>query len=91
MTTTLVLLTGLAVVMLLGARYDTKQLKAKLNKHVPTTRYLPRAISFALIAAQCSELLKMVEQTSIVHLVAALLLLAIVLANRSGTEGLSID
>ena len=62
------------------------QLKAKLKKQVPPAKFLPRAISVALVAAQCSELFKMVEQASLVHLVAALLLLAIVVANRSGAE-----
>ncbi len=86
MSPTLFLLVGLATVMLFGAKFDTTQLKAKLKKRVPPVKFLPRAIGLALIAAQCSELLKMVEQTSLVHLVAALLLLAVILATRSGTE-----
>ena len=86
MPTTLFLLVGIAVVMLVGARSQTKQLKALLVKKMPPTQYLPRAISMLLVTAQVSELVKMVEHVTIVHIVASLLLLTIVIATRSGTE-----
>ena len=84
--TLLVLMGGMAVVMLVGARSETQQLKATLVRKLPPTQYLPKAVSMILIAAQVSELLKMVEHVTIVHVVAALLLLTIVVASRSGTE-----
>jgi hypothetical protein len=82
----LFLLAGLAAVMLFGALKQTKQLKAKLVKKLPPAQYLPKAVSLLLVTAQISELVKMVEHISIVTVAAALLLLAIVLATRSGIE-----
>jgi hypothetical protein len=86
MTIVLVLMGGVAVVMLVCARSETMQLKAVLSKKLPPTQYLPKAVSMILIVAQLSELLKMVEHVSIVHVAAALLLLTMVVATRSGTE-----
>jgi hypothetical protein len=74
------------VVLVLGARSETKRLKEVLVKKMPPTQYLPRAISLLLVTAQISELVKMVQQITIVHIVASLLLLTIVIATRSGTE-----
>src|SRR5690348_3424956 len=82
----LFLIAGIAVVMLLGSYRHTKQLKDELLKKVPTTQYLPKTISMLLLTAQVSELLKMIENTTIVTVSAALLLLAIVAATRSGTN-----
>ena len=86
MSSALFLLAGIAAVMLLGAKSQTKQLKQALVKKVPPAQYLPKAVSMALVAAQVSELLKMIEHISIVNVAAALLLFAIAMAARSGTE-----
>jgi hypothetical protein len=86
MTSTFFLLAGIAAVMLFGAFKQTSQLKAKLVKKLPPAQYLPKAISLLLVTAQVSELVKMVEHISIVTVAASLLLLAIVIATRSGTE-----
>lgn len=80
------LLAGIAAVMLFGAFKQTRQLKATLVKKLPRAQYLPKAISLLLMTAQISELVKMVEHISIVTVSAAMLLLAIVLATRSGIE-----
>ncbi len=85
--TALILMAGLAAVMLVGARKETKQLQATLAKRLPPAQYLPKVVSLALVVAQISELLKMIEQASIVHLAATLLLFAIAMAGRSGIEG----
>lgn len=86
MSPVLLFLAGLAMAMLLGAKAQTKALKAQLVKKLPPAQYLPKAISMLLIVAQASELLKMVEHVSIVNVSASLLLLTIVIASRSGTE-----
>lgn len=84
--TALVLMGGLALLMLLGVRGETKRLKVSLAKKLPQTQALPKAIGMLLIVAQISELLKMVEHATIVHVATALLLLAIATATRSGPE-----
>lgn len=81
----LLLLTGLSVVLVLGSFKYTKDFKRQLSRRLPNTQLLPKVVRVALIAAQCSELLKMIEQTSVLHLVAALLLLAVVVGARSET------
>jgi len=86
MPTILFLLAGIVAVMLLGARNETKRLQASLIKRMPPAQYLPKAISLLLVTAQVSELAKMVEHVTIVHVAASLLLLTIVIAARSGTE-----
>ncbi len=81
------LFAGVALVMVLGAKSETKHFKEALTKKLPPTQFLPRIVSMALIAAQVSELLKMIEHISIVNVVATLMLFSIVMATRSGTEG----
>jgi hypothetical protein len=51
------------------------------------TAHLPTAIQAVVLVAQAGELVRVVEHTTIVNLVAAGLLLAIILATKSGTEG----
>jgi|GEM_PF-1714650 len=84
--TALFLMAGMAAVMMFGAHSQTKQLKAALVNKMPPAQYLPKVISLALVTAQISELVKLVEHATITHIAAALLLFAIVLATRSGTE-----
>ena len=86
MSSALFLMAGIAVAMLLGAKSQSRQFKALIAKKAPPTQYLPKAVSMALVAAQISELLKMIEHVTIVNVAAALLLFAIVMATRSGTE-----
>lgn len=86
MTGALFLMAGIAAVMLFGAQAQTRQLRAVLVKKVPPAQYLPKAVSLALVTAHISELVRLVEHASIVHIAAALLLFAMVMATRSGNE-----
>ena len=75
-----------ATVMLLMAAKDNAKVKNVLKRHSSATWYLPRTISMLIVAAQVSELAKIVEHVSIVHIVAALFLVSILAATKSGTE-----
>ncbi len=76
-----------AGLMIVSSVRDNAKLKNALSKHSGNHRYLPRAITILVMATQVSELLKALEHISIVNIVAALFLLAIVVASTSGTEG----
>lgn len=82
----LLFLTAGAGIIMVGAIKDSASLKQTLGKHSRTFRLLPQAVTLLILGAQFSELLKIIEHLSIVNLVAALLLLAIVAAAKSGTE-----
>ncbi len=84
---TFVLLVGLVVlIMLVSAIRDTNKVKAVLNKTHART-HLPRMVTTLIIAVQFNELIKVVEHVSIVHMVGAALILAVVLATKGATEG----
>ena len=74
---------GLSV---LAAVKNSAGLHSAINKHSAKIRVLPKAIGLLIITAQVSELVKVVEHVSLANMVAALFLLAIVLAAKSGTE-----
>jgi|GEM_PF-5222277 len=65
---------------------STRRVKAVLAK-APARKHLPRVIGTLVLTIQFSELLKVIEHVSITHVVGALLLLAVMLATRAGTEG----
>jgi hypothetical protein len=84
---TLFLIVAIACVAVVSAIERHGKFQAALAKHKSTTQYLPQAISMLVLTAQVSELVRVVEQVNIVNLAAALLLLAIIVATKTGTEG----
>jgi hypothetical protein len=84
---TLFLLVCIAAVAALSAIKQHGKLQAVLAKRKATTQYLPKAIGMLVLTAQVSELVRVVEHVTIVNLAAALLLLAIIVATKTGTEG----
>ena len=86
MTFSLVFLAVAAGVMLLAAVKNSAKVRQVLNQHSGKTRYLPQAISMLVLTAQVSEMMRVVEHVSVVNVVAALFLLAIAVAAKSGTE-----
>ena len=76
-----------AGVLVLAAVKSNAKLHNALKRHSSASWYLPQAISMLIITAQVSELVKIVEHVSIVNVAAAMLLLAIMVATKSGTEG----
>ncbi|MDR3643360.1 MAG: hypothetical protein P4L74_07100 [Candidatus Doudnabacteria bacterium] len=84
MNSLLFLLAAAGIVVLASIR-ENRKLRQKLNpRKLPSL--LPKALTLLIVSAQLSELLKVVSQASVVHLVAALFLLAMVSAVQSGTE-----
>ena len=84
MNSLLFLLAG-AGILLAAAMRETKKLRKTLGPGKPRS-FLPKAVTLLIVSAQLSELLKVVSQASVMHLVATLFLLAIVTAVQSGTE-----
>lgn len=82
---TLLLVLGVLAIVGVGY-YQTNKLHRFLDKHKSKTKHLPRAIGLLITVAQISELSRVVEHISIVHVAAALFLLAVLLATRSGAE-----
>lgn len=83
----LFLLGTVAALMLAKVIHNTGKLKAFLGKRTAKAQLVPRAISVLVVVAQASELVRVIEHTSIVTIAAALFLLATLLATKSGTEG----
>ena len=81
------LMAVVAIVFVAGAFSHTSKIKTALQKHASVSHYLPKAVTALILTAQVSELVRVVEHVSIVNFTAALLLLAIVVATKSGTEG----
>lgn len=83
----LLLLLGLMAVLLVAlAMRETRKIKLALGKGKKSASLLPKAISMVLVAAQLSELLKLLEHAGIAHVALGLMLLAVSLAARSGAE-----
>ena len=76
-----------AAAAVLGAMKNSAAVRKALPKSKAPVRFLPQAVSLLVITAQISELAKVIEHISIVHVAAALFLLAIVIAGKAGTEG----
>lgn len=79
-------LMAIVVAAVLGAAASHTGKTAKVLRQKTAAQYAPKMVSMLIITAQISELLKAVEHASFVNVAAALMLLAILLATRSGTE-----
>ena len=77
---------GALLMFVFGYRHQTKMMRS-VAKRIPGKAYLPRALHVAIIATQLYELVLVVEHASLVTLAAGVMLLAIVTATKSGTEG----
>jgi hypothetical protein len=84
MTSSLLFLGMAVLAMVVGALHDTRRVKTVLAKN-RAPDHLPKVVSALLIAVQFSEMLKVVHHASLLNVVGALLLLAIMLAAK-GTE-----
>lgn len=73
------------LILLFGFRHQTKTMQ-NVAKHIPGKAYLPKAVHVTIVATQLYELVLVVEHASLVTLVAAVFLLAIIGATKSGTE-----
>ena len=76
----------IAVVALLASMRESQKLHGFLEKRAGKSQVVPKAITMLIMTAQVSELVKVVEHVSIVNVSAALMLLAIIIATKSGTE-----
>jgi hypothetical protein len=83
----LFLLGIVAVVVIWSAARATSKINRFVAKRLGHTPFISKTIGLLIVTAQVSELVRAIEHTSIVSITAALLLLAIVVATRSGTEG----
>lgn len=91
MTATLLVLLGMVLfTMTVSAMRNTRHVKTILAKS-RARNHLPKVISTLVISMQFGELLKVVNHVSITHIVGALLLLAVMLATKAGTEGETIS
>ncbi len=75
-----------AVVLVIFAAQSSSKLRGIIAKHSVKASLLPQAITLLVLTAQVSELVKVVEHVSPINIAAALFLLAIVAAAKSGTE-----
>ncbi len=87
MTILLIVLIAIAVIAGLLGRHHTSHTQKGIAGFVKNTQLLPHALSMFILVAHAGELIKSIEHTSPVHIVAALLLLAIWVAAKSGAEG----
>jgi hypothetical protein len=85
-TALLVLLCVAGFAMAVGAFKNTRHVRAALAKTHART-HLPRVISTLVLTIQFGELMKVIDHVSVTHIVGALLLLAVVIATKAGTEG----
>ncbi len=76
---TLFLVAGLALVWLF-------RLKTGKDSKAGKRSVVPEAVGVLVMSAQISELVHMVEHITVVNLAAALLLLAVVVAYKTGAE-----
>ena len=82
----LFLIGTIAIVALLASVKHTGKLRSFLQKKAAPAQILPRAITMLVLTAQVSELVRVIEHVSVVNVTAALMLLAIIVATKSGTE-----
>lgn len=85
MNSLLFLAVGAGVLVIFAAQSSNK-LRNAIAKHSPKANLLPQAITLLILTAQVSELVRVLEQVSPVNIAAALFLLAIIAAAKSGTE-----
>lgn len=86
MTNSLLFLFVAAMLLVIFAAQNNNKLHQALQKKSSKINLLPKAITMLAITAQTSELVKVLEHISFLHIATALFLLAIVVAVRSGTE-----
>jgi hypothetical protein len=84
---TLLFLGIVAVAVIWSAAHATSKVNRFVAKKIGHAPFISKTIGLLIVTAQVSELVRAIEHTSIVSIAAALLLLAIVVATRSGTEG----
>jgi len=78
---------GALLMLLFGFRHQ-RLAAGKIAKRISgKTPLLPKALHVAIIATQLYELVLVVEHASLITLAAGVMLLAIVTATKSGTEG----
>ena len=82
----LFLLAGVALAIVGISFKQTKNSLKEIAGGSKARNILPKAVSVLILTAHASELIKVVEHASIINITTALLLLAIVLAGRPGTE-----
>jgi hypothetical protein len=85
MTFLAILLGAGAVAALIGSISHTKS-TAKALGHLSASRQLPQAVNTLFAIAELTELTRVVEHVTMVHIVATLLVFAIWQAAKSGTE-----
>jgi hypothetical protein len=85
MMATLFLIAGILIAV--GGLRETSKLRKFLDKTHSKTKFLPQAVTMLIVSAQLSELIRVVGHITIVEVTSASLLLAIVVAAKSGTEG----
>ncbi|MBI5530492.1 MAG: hypothetical protein HY918_03250 [Candidatus Doudnabacteria bacterium] len=83
----LFLILAAGTMTLWSLKNNSSTLARTLGHHFPKVQKLPQAMGLMIVCAQISELLKVIEHVSLVNVVAALFLLAIAAAAKSGTEG----
>jgi uncharacterized membrane protein YdcZ (DUF606 family) len=76
---------GAGIFMVMAVKYNS-QVQRVVKTHGTKTKMLSKVVGALFLSAQVSELAKVVEHVSMVNLVAAFFLLAIMLAAKSGTE-----
>ncbi len=87
MTASLLVLVGIMMLTLaVHAFSGTRRVKTALGK-VHGRNQMPKMITALVISVQFSELVRIVDHASTIHVVGALLLLVVMLATKAGTEG----
>jgi hypothetical protein len=87
MATFIFVLAGLAgLTMAANAISHTRRVKTVLAK-TQSRNHLPTMVSALILTVQFSELLRVIDHASVTHIVGALLVLAVMLATKAGTEG----
>lgn len=76
---------ALAASALVSAVRNTANISSFLVRKFAKRQMLPKAVTTLMAAAQLSELVRIVEHVSIVHVVGAIMLLVILLAAKTGT------
>ena len=82
----LLFLIAAAGIVMLAAMRENRKLRKSLKVGQTRAGWLPKAVTLLIISSQLSELLKVLNEASVMHLVATLFLLAMVTAVQSGTE-----
>jgi hypothetical protein len=85
---------GIFASLMLGYNFiNQKKTVANLTTLLPTqkSQLIPKALHAVLLATQFYELILVVEHASIVTISSALFLLAILSANRQGTEEFAVN